>query len=964
MQEYTRYKRGSEWRRWDIHIHTPETKKNDQFEGSTAEEKWQKYIDSINCCTEDVSVVGITDYLSVDNYFKFKKFIEANKVTKPFDLIIPNIELRVTPVTKSATPINIHCLFNPEIDSEIETRFLSKLEITYGDSTFSAHKSELVRLGRSIPGCSNLPEEEAYKKGLEQYVISIDSLRKIFEKDETLRENTIIIVSNSSKDGVSGIRNHADYFTDNGDSQLDITRWSIYQFSDAIFSSNPKDILYFIGDGPDKKEAVIEKCKSLMPCFHGCDAHSNEKVFKPDDNRFCWVKADPTFEGFKQTIYEPSDRVKIQSFKPEIKNDRFVISEIQFVDDGPLFGNQKLLLNDNLNAIIGGKSSGKSLLLNCIARSIDPDQVDRTAKRLGFEGYKFDGDFNFEVTWKDGDKNILEDKHNKNKKIIYIPQLYVNHLVEKDKEDLNKLIESILLQDIEFKTFYQQQQEQILKISENIESEITRFLQLRNKGISLVDQQKQTGTSDSINKSIKSIQSQIEQGQKQSNFSKEEFETYTQLIKEQTELDKELAKIIEKEKAAGQIYTELEDVKKNLFGDNNPIEFLATKGTLFSIIDNLSQPYEEIIDLVEKVLDHYDSLLSFSKQEIDKLEFAKSKRTISENIAETILKLSPFQSKLKEQESLTSLAKNLEAENSRLSQALQLERQIEVTKTEYNSSRQRLANYLKERFAIYNGVVSEINKSKSEIGSDIKLECRLNFPVSDLKLLEQTNKAAIAYDNVIHTLYEGTHVKYDEVIKLLDEPVKVNEGVLTINKNVQIPVRKSVSLEDVIRGIAKDCFTFDYSVTYRGDNLLSMSPGKKGTVLLILFLQISSSEYPILIDQPEDNLDNRTIYDLLCKIIKAKKKERQIIIVSHNANLVVTTDAENIIVANQKGENKADEGAGSRFQYVNGSLEHSFDRNDKIKSELLCQGIREHVCDILEGGDEAFKQRERKYSIK
>jgi ABC-type Mn2+/Zn2+ transport system ATPase subunit len=143
-----------------------------------------------------------------------------------------------------------------------------------------------------------------------------------------------------------------------------------------------------------------------------------------------------------------------------------------------------------------------------------------------------------------------------------------------------------------------------------------------------------------------------------------------------------------------------------------------------------------------------------------------------------------------------------------------------------------------------------------------------------------------------------------------------------------------------------------------------MSPGKKGTVLLILFLQISSSEFPILIDQPEDNLDNRTIYELLCKMIKEKKKERQILIVSHNANLVVATDTENVIVANQKGQSDGGSGGAYRFEYVNGSLEHTKIKDNKILSILQSQGIREHVCDILEGGDEAFKQREKKYAIK
>ena len=63
---YTNYPRGSEWRRWDLHIHTPGTKKNDQFSGTTLSEKWDNYVVSINSTPEKIAVVGVTDYLSVD----------------------------------------------------------------------------------------------------------------------------------------------------------------------------------------------------------------------------------------------------------------------------------------------------------------------------------------------------------------------------------------------------------------------------------------------------------------------------------------------------------------------------------------------------------------------------------------------------------------------------------------------------------------------------------------------------------------------------------------------------------------------------------------------------------------------------------------------------------------------------------------------------------------------------------
>ena len=91
------------------------------------------------------------------------------------------------------------------------------------------------------------------------------------------------------------------------------------------------------------------------------------------------------------------------------------------------------------------------------------------------------------------------------------------------------------------------------------------------------------------------------------------------------------------------------------------------------------------------------------------------------------------------------------------------------------------------------------------------------------------------------------------------------------------------------------------------DNIEVMSPGKKALVLLRLLINLEESKCPILIDQPEDDLDNRSVFDELIPFIRRKKKERQIIVVTHNANVVIGADAEEIIIANQtrsKSENK------------------------------------------------------------
>jgi ABC-type lipoprotein export system ATPase subunit len=120
-----------------------------------------------------------------------------------------------------------------------------------------------------------------------------------------------------------------------------------------------------------------------------------------------------------------------------------------------------------------------------------------------------------------------------------------------------------------------------------------------------------------------------------------------------------------------------------------------------------------------------------------------------------------------------------------------------------------------------------------------------------------------------------------------------------------------------------------------------LSPGEKGALLLIFYLLVDKDDQPLLIDQPEHNLDNQTVYDLLVPCIKEAKQKRQIIMVTHNPNLAVVCDAEQIICAalNKKDKNTV--------TYFTGSLENP--------------EINQKVIDILEGTKPAFNNREQKY---
>lgn len=151
-----------------------------------------------------IAVVGITDYMSVDNYFKV---IHEKKLPSCIKLVLPNVEMRIQPFAEKA-PINIHFIFNPSIMENIAERFFAKLSISYASTVFNGTKAELQRLGRTMD--QTLDDKSAYKKGIEMFVPSLEKIQEIFRNDAELRDNTIILASNSTGDGISGIMKNGD----------------------------------------------------------------------------------------------------------------------------------------------------------------------------------------------------------------------------------------------------------------------------------------------------------------------------------------------------------------------------------------------------------------------------------------------------------------------------------------------------------------------------------------------------------------------------------------------------------------------------------------------------------------------------------------------------------------------------------------------------------------------------------
>lgn len=148
-----------------------------------------------------------------------------------------------------------------------------------------------------------------------------------------------------------------------------------------------------------------------------------------------------------------------------------------------------------------------------------------------------------------------------------------------------------------------------------------------------------------------------------------------------------------------------------------------------------------------------------------------------------------------------------------------------------------------------------------------------------------------------------------------------------------------IEILDVIFGL--EYLVPRYQLRWTGKDLDELSPGERGTLLLIFYLLIDRRDTPLIIDQPEENLDNQTVYDTLVPCLREARRRRQVIIVTHNPNLAVVCDADQIIHA------QIDKQLRNKVTYTSGSIENPTMNKFSIT--------------VLEGTRPAFDQRDSKY---
>lgn len=192
-------------------------------------------------------------------------------------------------------------------------------------------------------------------------------------------------------------------------------------------------------------------------------------------------------------------------------------------------------------------------------------------------------------------------------------------------------------------------------------------------------------------------------------------------------------------------------------------------------------------------------------------------------------------------------------------------------------------------------------------------------------------------------------VEEDKIESFVHFACIVNDDLSKDKRDNQNSIRQIDS--QLKKGHSKqELYDFIYGMDYvmpffqlkmNGKPLSSLSPGERGALLLLLYLFIDMDDKPLIIDQPEENLDNESVFKYLVHFIKSAKKKRQIIMVTHNPNLAVVCDADQII------QMKIDKLHGNEVTYESGAIE-----NPKINKIIV---------DILEGTYPAFHNRDCKY---
>jgi len=955
---------GSEWRRWDLHVHTPATTLNNQFGN------WDDYLEAIEA-QSDVRIIGVTDYLTIEGYSRLKHEKDKNGRLIDVDLLLPNIEFRFSPPTDKDTPVNIHLLVSPDDPGheKLIAEALARLSWTYNRRAYSCTLAQLADLGRAFD-TEIIDQRKALEKGVEQFKIDFTAFRDWFNDEHWLKANSLVVVS-AGDDGLSG------FLKQGGWAAL---REEITRFCHMLFSGRPGEREFWLGRGDPRDADTVRKLGGAKPCIHGSDAHAVAKLFKPDNDRLCWIKADPTFEGLKQVLYEPGERVHIGPTAPIFHDEARVIRSVTFDKTSGWFDDREIPLNPGLVSVIGQKGSGKSALAEIAAYAAGSWSTDELGSFLTRAGNNVD-DLKVTLNWLDGRKTTvrLGDVQGDQGEVRYLSQKFVERLCSEDHigGELVREIEDVVFTHIDptetmnastFRDLRAERTKNVRSEAQRLSAEVRsliheecvlrenaskvpeklkRIATLNEEKTGLIKQTPKPATAEEakVQADLQKYRAALAAVQQRIASEKQRLQRIAdirgkiqQFALTATRFSAELSVLLTE---AGVPHGEHNHFKPTFAGDiSAPLDkrVVEIKSAIVQLEGDANQPAEGTLRALEAQIK-----MLMAKESVDK---ARQQRiqAIQTRLAAIEAELGRIDAEIKQVQG---------PEKARMSAAYD----------------ERVLAYIGffENLTTEQGILQELyGPVKKHLGSEAasKTEQELEFAIHWDADVEAWLQQGVALFDQRRTLPYGTFAGIGNAARTFLVPAWTSGDPTTIRPALEsflsefkkIPAKDYLRVETTREQLLVWLYdvghvSLRYGLKYNGADLEKLSPGTKGIVLLILYLGMDVRDSrPLIVDQPDENLDNESIFQLLTAYFRAAKARRQIILITHNPNLVVNADSEQVIVAKcERRQNGL-----PYITYVTGALE------DNRPPDA---GIKQQVCKILEGGSDAFKRRERRYDL-
>jgi hypothetical protein len=985
--------RGSEWRRWEPHIHAPGTVLNNQFKGPDA---WTNYLTALEGLTPKIEAIAVTDYYVTDAYEKVLRQHKAGRLPG-VQLIFPNIEVRLDVATRSGF-VNLHLLISPEGPNHLVEvqRILSRLQFNAHGDRFDCTREDLIRLGkRADPAITD--DQAALAHGATQFKVSFTQLRQVYTESDWAKNNILIAVAGGSDDGTSGVRHAADA----------TLRQEIEKFSHIIFASSQAQREFWLGRRGVSIDELRRRYDGPKPCLHGSDAHDLSATGQPTDHRFSWIKGALTFDALRQACIDPGDRAYVGAEPPHRALPSQVISQVE-ITNASWAVTPTVPLNSGLIAIVGARGSGKTALTDVIAAgsdaiSWDTENADEDiSPSFLARARALIGDAEVTLTW--GGGNVITralDGNDANGPLAY-PR--VRYLSQQFVEELcsSKGTSEGLVQEIErviFEAHREDQREGAVNFAELLESRTMRFRQSRER------------EAEAIASISERIAEELEKESLVAGLSQQIAQKRNLIAAYNTDLAKLVVKGTQAEanrhaelsQAAQALnaqiqrfgnqhrtFLTMQDEVRNMRATRAPEmlrevqarhpgsglnaaqwdEFLLIyKGDVDRALSGYIAWAEQQVATINGVppppgdpnvpLIPIGQDLSAVKLATIKAEMARLEQFIS---ADTDIRAqyTALSSRIAQESSVlkTLDARQLDAQGAAARRkALQTERETtyaRVFDAIVSEQNVLIALYapLMSRLAKSSGTLHKLSFSVSrvvdastwaDLAESELIDCRKSGPFSGRGSLN-----ALANSELKPAWETGSPVEIQAA--MADFIAKYSRDLL---KHAPYDPAQKSEFRTWLRQFARWLFSTDhitvrYEIAYDGVDIRNLSPGTRGIVLLLLYLALDDADdRPLIIDQPEENLDPKSVFDELVSLFTTAKSKRQVIMVTHNANLVINTDADQIIIASA-GSHPA--GGLPPITYDAGGLEDA--------------NIRKEVCNILEGGEDAFRERARRLRVR